>query len=376
MSPGLADEFSALASRLRQISEEASEPAIVEPLERLKAASLEIGEAWSGSPIGYQARVYYENFAPPPPGANFSSEWGFAEAFSNYTAGEWREYTHKDVIDAIRRVAGNPNLSRVKEESERARKALSDRKAEAASLFTAAISEHDDSLLVELKSSAEQVLAGTEQQYCQAVLPSGHIMSRDMRALTAGVAVAPHYAVQAEVLALKAPFDACGDLAALAQRAATHLTRLCSGRSSASRATGTAVVIGHGRSLLWRELKDFVHERLGLPWDEFNRVPVAGMTNIERLTQMLDAAAVAFLVLTAEDELADGSVAARQNVIHEVGLFQGRLGFTRAIVLLEEGCSEFSNIEGLGQIRFPIGRIGAWFEELRRALEREGLLQA
>jgi len=31
-------------------------------------------------------------------------------------------------------------------------------------------------------------------------------------------------------------------------------------------------------------------------------------------------------------------------------LFQGRLEFHRAIILLEEGCSEFSNIVGLNQI--------------------------
>ena len=47
------------------------------------------------------------------------------------------------------------------------------------------------------------------------------------------------------------------------------------------------------------------------------------------------------------------------NVIREAGLFQGRLGFTRAIVMLEEGCEEFSNIEGLGQIRFPNNNIKA-----------------
>jgi predicted nucleotide-binding protein len=46
---------------------------------------------------------------------------------------------------------------------------------------------------------------------------------------------------------------------------------------------------------------------------------------------------------------------ARMNMIHEVGLYQGRLGFTRAIVMLEEGCNESSNTAGLGQIRFPRG---------------------
>jgi hypothetical protein len=58
----------------------------------------------------------------------------------------------------------------------------------------------------------------------------------------------------------------------------------------------------------WRDLKDFIKDRLHLPYDEFNRVPVAGITNIARLSEMLDAAAVAFVILTAEDEQADGAI--------------------------------------------------------------------
>jgi predicted nucleotide-binding protein len=122
-------------------------------------------------------------------------------------------------------------------------------------------------------------------------------------------------------------------------------------------------------------LKDFIQDRLELPWDEFNRVPVAGITNIARLSEMLENAAIAFIVMTAEDEQADGKMQARMNVIHEAGLFQGKLGFTKAIVLREDGCEEFTNIEGLGQIRFPKGNIEAAFEEIRRVLERENLVQ-
>jgi hypothetical protein len=44
-------------------------------------------------------------------------------------------------------------------------------------------------------------------------------------------------------------------------------------------------------------------------------------------------------------------------------------------VLLEEGCEEFSNIHGLGQIRFPKEDIRPAFEEIRRVLEREGLIE-
>jgi predicted nucleotide-binding protein len=91
---------------------------------------------------------------------------------------------------------------------------------------------------------------------------------------------------------------------------------------------------------------------------------------------MLDNAAFAFLVLTAEDERADGHKQARQNVVHEAGLFQGRHGFKKAIILLEDGCDEFSNATGLGQIRFAAGNIAAKFEEIRRVLERERIIPA
>ena len=83
---------------------------------------------------------------------------------------------------------------------------------------------------------------------------------------------------------------------------------------------------------------------------------------------------MAFLVMTGEEEQTEGQLRARENVVHEAGLFQGRLGFRRAILLLEDGCEEFSNIEGLGQIRFPKGDMRSAFEEIRRVLEREGLL--
>ena len=77
--------------------------------------------------------------------------------------------------------------------------------------------------------------------------------------------------------------------------------------------------------------------------------------------------------MTGEDEQADGSLRARDNVIHEVGLFQGKLGFERAIILLEEGCGDFSNIHGITHIPFPKGKIDAAFEKIRGVLERESI---
>jgi hypothetical protein len=103
---------------------------------------------------------------------------------------------------------------------------------------------------------------------------------------------------------------------------------------------GKKIFIGHGHSLVWRELKDFIVGTLNLPCDEFNAVPSAGIPTVVRLKQMLDDAAFAFLVLTAEDERKDGKIQPRMNVVHEAGLFQGRLGFEKAIIVLEEGCEK------------------------------------
>ena len=139
--------------------------------------------------------------------------------------------------------------------------------------------------------------------------------------------------------------------------------------------SGRRVFIGHGRSNAWRDLKDFLQDRLHLEYDEFNRESTAGTTTISRLERMLEEASFAFLVMTAEDEHHDSTLHARENVIHEAGLFQGKLGFEKAIILLEEGCAEFSNIKGLTHIPFPKGNIRAIFEEIRRVLEREDILK-
>ncbi len=134
------------------------------------------------------------------------------------------------------------------------------------------------------------------------------------------------------------------------------------------------VFIGHGGSLLWLALRRFLSETLHLECDEFNEQSPAGIATSVRLESMLATASFAFLLMTSEDVHTDGTAHARENVIHEAGLFQGRLGFKKAIILLEEGCEEFSNIRGLGQIRFPKGKIDASFEQIRQVLRREQII--
>ena len=145
-------------------------------------------------------------------------------------------------------------------------------------------------------------------------------------------------------------------------------------QTAASSERPRRIVIGHGRSKQWLVLKEFLTDKLQIACDEFNSISPAGIATTERLSQMRSASSFAFLVLTAEDEHEDGSLHARENVIQEVGFFQAAYGFNRAISVVEETCAEFSNIAGLGQIRFPKDNIMAKSQDIRDVLEREGLL--
>jgi len=137
---------------------------------------------------------------------------------------------------------------------------------------------------------------------------------------------------------------------------------------------GAKIFVGHGRSPEWLKLRIFLSSTLRLACDEFNIEPTAGLQTTGRIQTMLGSARMAFLVMTAEDQHADGTTHARSNVIHEIGLFQAALGPRMAIVLLEQGCSRFSNVDGLTTINFPKGDIMARSEDVRGVLEREGVL--
>lgn len=347
---------------------------ITKPLAALEKSANTVGKAWSHSWLGYQSKVYYQNLNPPPPGAHFSSEWGFIDGVGGLcTYGDWKEYDADAVKNEIAQKAGSPDLGSAKESAKRGMKLFDEKRDQIVSILETANSRRKDSFLERLREEAMKERVVTASDYVGYLHPPGPFMSRDTLALSQGLWTPPHVAVLAEVAALRSPSKVCGNLAKMAQKAAAHLERVEREQARSDR-IGTNVFIGHGSSSLWKDLKDFIQDRLQLPWDEFNRVPIAGITNIARLSEMLDAAAIAFIVMTAEDEQADGRLQARMNVIHEAGLFQGRLGFTKAIILLEEGCEEFSNIEGLGQIRFPKNNIKAAFEDIRKVLEREGLL--
>jgi len=136
-------------------------------------------------------------------------------------------------------------------------------------------------------------------------------------------------------------------------------------------ASKPVVFIGHGKSAIWRDLKDHLQDKHGIQIEAYETGARAGHAIRDILQEMISKSSFAILVLTGEDEQEDGALRARQNVIHEAGLFQGRLGFSKAILILEEGVEDFSNMHGIQHIKFAKGNIKETFGEVLATLRRE-----
>jgi predicted nucleotide-binding protein len=73
--------------------------------------------------------------------------------------------------------------------------------------------------------------------------------------------------------------------------------------------------------------------------------------------------------MTGDDADSAGQIRARENVIHEIGFFQGKYGLSRICLLHEEGVNIPSNIHGLVYTPFPKGAVSASFGLLVRELK-------
>ena len=369
MASNPVDELTEARDKLLQFAEAYDSSPETAALNAVWRRAAEIGKSSSGSWLGYQANVYYRNFEPPPSGAHFNVHFGTAGGHR-----DWVEHTGQEVYDLIVNASDQLALDAAQRQAGGGISLINSVKMDTSSILTVYISEHDDTFVRRLADEIESIEVLNSAEIVHNRSPKRQVITQDMRAVQQGSWAPAHVKVQAFVTAAHQPAAHSRELAAKLDKLAAHMSRVAKKEVRVAR-VGTNVFIGHGRSPVWRDLKDFVKDRLCLPYDEFNRVPVAGITNIARLSEMLDAAACAFIIMTAEDEQADGTLQARMNVVHEAGLFQGRLGFTKAIILIEESCEEFSNIQGLGQIRFPKGNVSAKFEEIRQLLEREGVVE-
>lgn len=327
----------------------------------------------SRSWFGDHSSTYYDQLISPPAGRTFDVEWGFIPGYSGsrnpgwkiYTRQELRNYIFEDigqsVFDATHQLA-----TELHDEFEIVRDQSLDVLHELAGVKSSA------PLLRYIKRLEEELVPYSIADYVNSRLHGAPRMTRDSEEIAKGQIVPIHVQYKAALASAENNRTKLQRVAVLIRNVIQLQTLDQTADSQVAKSN--IIFIGHGRSEQWRALKDFLRDRLSLEYEEFNRVSPAGISTQERLTEMLDLCGFAFLVMTSEDEHHDGSMHARENVIHEAGLFQGKLGLRKAIILLEDGCKEFSNIVGLGQIRFSKANISSCFEEIRRVLERERLI--
>jgi hypothetical protein len=130
------------------------------------------------------------------------------------------------------------------------------------------------------------------------------------------------------------------------------------------------IFIGHGKNEAWKHLKRFLMKK-GYTVETYESGRRAGRTIVDVLDDMMAGSSFAFLIMTGDDKTDAGNLRARQNVIHEIGLFQGKLGFPKAVVLLEDGVEDFSNIRGIQHIPFKRGKIDGVLQEALGTIRRE-----
>ena len=355
-------ELSQIHNELETAVANGEAPEVTRTLDCLQESAERVGLAWSGSWLGYQANVYYADLKPPPTGEYFDKEWGLRKRYNRDC--RWTIFDPAQVNQTINEGVDQSTRALIGDIVATCVRLFDDHKHNVISILHSFGQDREDSFIEALIVQIEEISAISRNQHLQ----PPETMSRDSVAVQQGFWTPPHIENLIQLDRIRRSISRTKKLMKIVERAIAHLGRTGSGISGSRRAA-ERIFIGHGRSHLWRALKDFLQDRMYLECDEFNRVSTAGIPISDRLDEMLQEASFAFLILTAEDETADGKVQARMNVIHEAGLFQGRLGFKKAILILQEGCEEFSNIHGLGQLRFHGENIKETFEEIRQLLE-------
>lgn len=147
-------------------------------------------------------------------------------------------------------------------------------------------------------------------------------------------------------------------------RANCQLQHPASKESSISR-----VFITHGRSADWREVQAHIEKDIDLLTMELAQEPSSGMTVIEKLIDGASRCDSAVIVMTGDDITLDGEARSRENVMHEIGYFQGKYGRAKVCLLHEEGVSIPTNLSGVVYIPYPKGNVSAGFHVLSRELK-------
>lgn len=128
------------------------------------------------------------------------------------------------------------------------------------------------------------------------------------------------------------------------------------------------VFVSHGRAKDWYEVQAHIKKDLGIKTKELAQEASAGSTIIEKLEATAALCDAAVIVMSGDDTDSEGQARVRENVMHEIGYFQGRYGRSKVVLLHEEGVHVPTNLAGIVYVPYPKAAVSAGFGVLGREL--------
>lgn len=386
---------------------EAIQQELTDPIKQAKnAKALEITEnlivradaverAASGSWRGGHANVYYNELTPVPGGESYLSFKKIKPPFpaleitsalykpqyesraSTSTSSNWKYFSSELIEEHILGDVDKAEFEMLSGIAKECEELVDKTKDRVMSQLRLAGRHYSDPLLIEMADATDWLRIKSRKETIEDVkLRHDNPKIKSNQVATNQVRTPPHIEVYANAKWISESVQTVKRLANTVGTAIEHLAGLESLAVQNKRGfkpSGDKVFIGYGQSNAWQRLKSFLEDELELTPVFFNRGSAAGKMTLYRLIEMVEDASIAILVMTGDDELKDGTLHPRLNVVHEAGLFHSRLDNERVIILLEQGCQRFSNIEGITYISFPKDKISAAFPEIEETLHREGL---
>lgn len=113
-----------------------------------------------------------------------------------------------------------------------------------------------------------------------------------------------------------------------------------------------AIFIGHGQKNDWKELRDHLRDKHNYEIKFYESSDQSSGYIFDNVAEMINSSKISILVLSNDDKLKNGTMRARQNVIHELGYSQAILGRKNTLIVVEEGCDWPSNIQGIDLFQY------------------------
>lgn len=161
-----------------------------------------------------------------------------------------------------------------------------------------------------------------------------------------------------------------GPLLSLTERVTEALESTITDEARLKLKLSDRIFLGHGGDGKWKTVESILKQG-GYTVEAFETNDRTGSGTFFEVLKMIRSSRIAVVVMTGADELADTrrKLLARQNVVHEIGLAQGILGNENTIILMEDNVEEFSNIQGITQLRVPAGDLFSSKDQLLAAVE-------